>query len=323
MSLRSLFASALSSLTLLVAGTAAAATLTLAVADLPHMAPALVAEAEGFFTAEGLDLKVLHCVNGRRCLQHLLDGQAQLATVADLPLALASHAGMPFEVVVTMATTRDHRLVVRADRGIARMSDLKGKRIGFVRGTSVHYYIDTLLRLHDLDPSQVKLMPLEPETLVDLLVRGELDAAALYQPLVHQAWKRLGAKAILLESARAYTATMNLVSTTRPGPLADADLLKVIRALNRACTLIDSQPERAQAVLARVLKVDAPTLRAMWPDFDFRLTLQQSLLTTLESQSRWALRAGLVPAGPAPDFLTRVRPGPLRALDPRAVSLVR
>ena len=161
MSLRSLFASALSSLTLLVAGTAAAATLTLAVADLPHMAPALVAEAEGFFTAEGLDLKVLHCVNGRRCLQHLLDGQAQLATVADLPLALASHAGMPFEVVVTMATTRDHRLVVRADRGIARMSDLKGKRIGFVRGTSVHYYIDTLLRLHDLDPSQVKLMPLE------------------------------------------------------------------------------------------------------------------------------------------------------------------
>lgn len=307
----------------LAATLAPAATLTLAIADLPHMAPALVAEAEGYFAAEGLDLKLLHCVNGRRCLQHLIDGQAQLATVADVPMTLAAHAGARFDIVATLATAHDHRLVARADRGIKRVADLKGKRVGFVRGTSVNYFIDTLLLLNDIAPAQVQLVALEPAELVERLVRGDLDAAAMYQPLVNQARQRLGANATLPASARVYTASINLVSAHHPQPVRDEDLTKLLRALRRACDLIDSKPAQAQALLARKLDIDLASLRAIWPDFDFRLTLQQPMLTTLESQSRWAARAGLVPAGPPPDFLTQVRPEPLRSLDPRAVTLVR
>ena len=90
---------------------------TLALADRPFFAAALIAEAEGYFKAEGLDLKIIRCVNGQRCLKHLTDGEAQYATAADAPIMFASLAGMKFEVLVTLATTTlDNRLIARADR---------------------------------------------------------------------------------------------------------------------------------------------------------------------------------------------------------------
>ena len=58
-------------------------------------------------------------------------------------------------------------------------------------------------------------------------------------------------------------------------------------------------------------------------EFDFRLRLDQSLIGTLETESRWAMRAGLSTVVEPPDYLDVVRARPLRMLEARAVSLVK
>lgn len=299
-----------------------AASLTLAIADLPAMTPALLAEAEGFFAAEGLALKIIHCVNGRRCLQHLIDGEAQVATVLDTPIVLAAHAGARFEILATMATSREHRLIGRADRGLRALPDLRGRRIGILKGTSGHFFADSALFLGGLDPTSVTLVPLTPAEIIDRLVAGDIDAAGLYQPLVQDAQRRLGVRGTVLADARYYAATVNLVSRADP-PLSDDEATRLLRALRRACTLARDQPERAQALLARQLQLAPAVVGALWPDYDFRVLLQQSLVTTLEAESRWAVREGLVADKTLPDYLSRIRPGPLRTLDRRAVTLVK
>lgn len=308
---------------LLAASAAPAAPLTLAVADLPGFAPALVAEAQGYYAAEGLDLKLLHCVNGFRCLKHLLAGEAQIATVAETPLVMAAHAGARFDIVATFGVSREYRLVARADRGIRSIADLKGRRIGYIQGTSLLYFAQTLLTLDGVDPATVTLVPLAAGTHVDSLVRGDVDAGAFYHPHVGQVLQRLGGNAVLPDRSRSILVTFNLVSAGAPEPVADEDLRKLLRALRRACDFIDTQPDKARALLADVLKTDTAALAAIWDDYRFRLALDQTLINMLESQSRWAVREGLVPQAATPDFLDRVRPGPLRAVEPRAVTLVK
>ncbi len=298
---------------------APAATLTLALSNLPYYAPVHIAEAEGFFAAEGLDLRILDCVNGRRCLQHLTDGEAQLATVADVPIVFAAHAGSVFDIIATFsASSRNHRLVVRADRGIRKAADLKGRRIGFPRGTSTHYFVDSFLTYHGIPGSQVTLVPLDVATITAALVRGEVDAAGFYLPDGPRALALLGDQGRLLPNPRAYTATNNLVS--HPG-VSDADLVKVLRALRRAVGFIKAEPERARVRVAAWLKMDGGELQSMWGELEYRLVLDQSIITTLETEGRWALRQKLVAAGPLPNFLERVRAAPLRTVDARAVSI--
>jgi len=301
-------------------GVAPAAPLTLALAELPAFAPALIAAAEGYFAAAGLELKILPCVNGSACMQLMIDGRAQLATVADIPLVLAAHAGVPFQIIATMgASARDHSLVARSDRGIRSPADLQGKRIGFVRGTSSHYFTESFLLYHGIARSSITLVALDPATAAEQLARGEVDAAGLYQPQGPRALLLLGAQGLTLPNPRSYTVTINVVA--QPA-VADEDLLRVLRALSRAEKLLDREPERARSVLAARLHLDRPTMATFWGQYNFRLALNQSLITTLEGQSRWALREGLVKPGAPPDFLDRLRPGPLKALNPRAVSVV-
>jgi len=49
--------------------------------------------------------------------------------------------------------------------------------------------------------------------------------------------------------------------------------------------------------------------------------LDQAFLSTLEAQARWAIRAGLAPPQPIPDFRQVMAPGPLRAANPDAVRI--
>lgn len=304
-----------------LAAPALAAPLVIAIGESTLFAPLQIASAEGFFAAEGLDVRVISCINGRRCLQHLTDGEAQVATVADTPVVFALHAGHRFDIVATFGTSsRDVQLVVRADRGIHRPADLAGKRLGVVRGTSAHYFLSTFLLANGVARDSVKLVFLDPGRGAEPLLKGEVDAAAFYRPVGPQAARQLGERGQILATLRAYTVMVNLV--TQPG-LSHDTLLRLLKATQRSIALLNTQPARAHARLAAQWRQDAQAVADQLDAYEFRLTLDQNLLSTLEAESRWAVREGLVDNPVAPPYLDLMRTEPLRALDPRAMTLVK
>jgi ABC-type nitrate/sulfonate/bicarbonate transport system substrate-binding protein len=301
---------------------AQAAQLVIAVGENSIFAPLQLAAQEGYFAAEGLDVKVITCVNGRRCLKHLTDGEAHVATVADTPMVFALHAGHRFDIVATFGTSaQDSMIVARTDRGIRSAGDLAGKRLGVVRGTSSHYFANVFLLVNGVTRDTVNIVFIDPNAPADPLVHGDIDAAALYRPAGPQAVQQLGAKARVLPTQVPYTVMVNLVA--QPG-LSQDNLVRVLRATRRGIELLNSQPARAQAMLAAHWQTDAKTTAERLAGYDWRLGLSQNLLSTLEAESRWALREDLVDrSNGRPDYLELMRVEPLRSLDPRAVTLVK
>ena len=205
---------------------AAAAPLVLAVGETPLFAPVQLASLEGHFAAEGLDVRVLSCINGRRCLKHLTDGEAQVATAADTPMMFALHAGHRFDIVATFgSSSSDTIMVARTDRGIRKPADLAGKRIGVVRGTSAHYFTNVFLLVNGVARDSVVLVFLDPARGTEPLLSGEVDAAAFYRPIGPQAVEQLGAKGLVLPALRPYTLSVNLVA--QPG-LSQDTLLRLL-----------------------------------------------------------------------------------------------
>jgi len=298
-----------------------AAPLVIAVGESTLFAPMQLAVQQGFFAAEGLDVQVIGCINGRRCLKHLTDGEAQVATVADTPLVFALHAGQRFDILATFGSSaRDTALVARTDRGIRTPADLAGKRIGVMRGTSAHYFTNVFLLVNGVPRDSVHLVYIDPNRGTEPLLRGEVDAAGLYRPLGPQALEQLGAKGLQLPTLRPYTVMGNLVAQRG---LSQDTLLRLLKAAQRGVALLNGQPGRAHELLGARWKVDARGAAAQLEGYEFRLGLDQNLLSTLEAESRWAVREGLVDNKAVPDYLELMRVEPLRALDPRAMTVIK
>lgn len=301
-----------------------AAPLTLAVADLPNTAALLIAEAEGYFASEGLSLNIIHCVNGRRCLKHLFDGEAQFSTVADTPLVLSAFSRADFAILATITgSIRSNKLAVRADRGIRSPTDLAGKRIGIVKGTTGHYFTEAFLLYYGIALKQVTFVPLEQSQLVAELTAGRIDAAGGFEPLGYNARQTMGDQVQFLPSPMIYNETVHLVASKALIGKHDAEMTKLLRAIQRGNRLIKSDPAKARAIVAARLRSDPKFIDAVWNEFQFELALDQSLVTSFAAQARWAVRQGMVTGPDMPNFLMIMHPDTLGKLSPRSVTLVK
>jgi NitT/TauT family transport system substrate-binding protein len=299
--------------------------LTIAVSRTVLSLPLYVAESQRYFAAEGVAVRTSECVGGQRCIKLLFDGQAQLATASELPVMFSSFARTDYAIVATFVTsTRDVKLIVRRSAGIDVADKLRGQRVGTVKGTSAHYFLDAYLLFNGLDPRQIELVPLEAGEIAAALKAGRIDAAAIWEPFAYRSLKALGGDGRVLPSARIYNETFNLVAGHKFIAERQDDLIKVLRALQRAQDFIAQQPGQAQAILKERLQEDQAFIEATWRDVDYRMGLTQSLVGTLEGQARWAVREGHVaPGSVVPGYLQFVAPAALRQAVPAAVTLVK
>ena len=289
----------------------------------PMSALVVVAETEGFLRKEGLDVTIKEYASGRLALQGMLRGQAEFATAADSPIVVSSFERDDFKILATIASSdNDPKIVARRDRGIAKPTDLAGKRIGTQKGSAVHFFLYHFLLKHGLRGARTTVVFLEPTELPSALAHGEIDALSMREPLVGEAQRLLGDNAILFEERGLYLKTFNLVAVEDAVKNRGSVVNKILRSLIRAEEYTRRYPEQARRKVANRLKISETVLSREWDELWLRVSLEQSLLLNLEDQARWAVSEGLVKEKKMPNFLNIIFLDPLHTIRPEAVRLI-
>jgi NitT/TauT family transport system substrate-binding protein len=300
----------------------AADSLRIAASRAPFSLPLYVAQQRGFFADEQLDVTITDCIGGTRCLRQVLDDKADLATTSEMPVVLQGFAHADIAIVATVAHASDNlKLIARKASGVTSGDELGGRRVGVIAGTAAQYLLEMALFDVGVDPRGVTMVPLQAEDAVQALRAGRIDAVAVWEPYGYAALHGPDAVGLRLPLGGAYIESYNLVG--RSGVLARRDdaMVRLLRAIERAERFIGAQPAASQAILREQLKLDQSFVDWVWGGLAFRLSLDQSLLSTMEGEVRWAQREGHVAEGARPNVLTLVHPGPLRAVKPSAVGI--
>lgn len=103
----------------------------------------------------------------------------------------------------------------------------------------------------------------------------------------------------------------------------DDELSRVLRALLRAERFIESEPAKAQAILRERLGLERDHAHQLLARIRYRVMLDQSLVTTLESVARWARLEGHVTADRSPNYLGFIYTEPLRKARPDRIGIGR
>ncbi|MFJ1865124.1 ABC transporter substrate-binding protein [Streptomyces sp. NPDC088097] len=293
---------------------------TVAASDQLGGAPVHVAQERSLWAADGLDATVTTLPTGRDALNAVLGGQAAFGVVGDLPAVTAALSGRDVRIVADLSRFSDWRLLTRTDRGITGFGALKGRKVGVPQGTNVEYALSRMLASAQLTAADITVVNLAPNQVTAALARGDVDAGVTFPSFYDAARTALADRYAELPFS-GYTARTLLVAGAKAD---DATATAVLRTLLRAQKAAEADPAAARAAVVAQSKgaLQAGYVEAFQPRYAYGATLSPELLTQLADEGAWAKAAqsltGSADRAAVPGWL---RPGPLKAADPAAVTV--
>src|ERR1051325_9983211 len=124
----------------------------------PHSGLLHLALARGFFHDQRLEAALLPQIHGKAALADLLQGQADLAVAADVPVVVEVLKGAKLSIIASVANSSNELVVLGSvDRGVRNPGDLRGRKVGVTLGTSGEYFLWAFLVRNRIAPQSVEL----------------------------------------------------------------------------------------------------------------------------------------------------------------------
>ncbi|MGV9314039.1 aliphatic sulfonate ABC transporter substrate-binding protein [Streptomyces sp. NPDC003691] len=270
------------------------------IADYNQAGLLAVARERGLWKEHGIRATYKVFTDGPTQITALGAGDLDFGTIG--PGAAWLPASGRATVVAVNQLGRADRVVALPGRGISRTADLKGKRVAVPEGTSGDMILGLALDRAGLSRKDVEIVPMAPATAVAALASRQVDAAALWYPLLATVEQRIPGLVRLAQSAD-FAAEFAFPSSVVAVPGAvtkDRELVEdVVRVLQKANDFRHANPGKTIDITARFLRLDRDAVAA-----DARNTqpLSTAELTTASRNgtvTRWftALQGFFVRAG--------------------------
>lgn len=162
-------------------GSASNTTVRLGYSAWPGWFPWKVAEEQGFFKANGVDVKLTYFDSYTDSLNALNTGNLD-ANSQTLNDTLASVSGGAEQVVVLTNDNSTGNDAIVAAPGITSAADLKGKTVAAEQGTVDHFLLLLALEKAGLTEKDVKFTPLLTDAAAAAFVSGRVDAVGVFAP---------------------------------------------------------------------------------------------------------------------------------------------
>ncbi|WOH67507.1 aliphatic sulfonate ABC transporter substrate-binding protein [Bradyrhizobium sp. BWA-3-5] len=134
------------------------------------------------FAARQIGIKWIEFTSGPPLLEAMSAGSVDLGSVGDTPPIFAQAANANVVYVAGSAITNGQGILVPANSSIQTIADLKGKRIGFTKGSSAHNVVIATLEKAGLTWSDITPVYLTPPDAVPAFANGSIEAWAVWDP---------------------------------------------------------------------------------------------------------------------------------------------
>lgn len=249
----------------------------------------VIAQTQGYFKEEGLEIILTDEENGIIGQQNLLAGKEDIITTSEFGFVRNSFSDASSKIIATIDKADFIELIARRDKRISLPSDLKGKKIGFVSKTSLEYFLSRFLTFNNLSLKDINPVNLPFDKMQEAITSGIVDAVVANDPYAYQIKGALGAKSISWSAQNGQDVFAVAVSTdefTKSHPQAVMRFLKAIVSANQ---FVKMNPDLAKQIMQDKLQFEQKYIDQEWRKNKFTVSLDQSLLTAMEEEGRFVI----------------------------------
>jgi NitT/TauT family transport system substrate-binding protein len=201
---------------------------------------------------------------------------------------LRSAANPNLRIVLTVAEC-NYRIIARRSSGIARLGDLRGKRVGTALNTSAHYFLSKMARHAGLAESDVTAVAVPLPDMPAALKRGDVDAISIWEPQAQNSQQTLGGDAVVFQDRSVYRELFDLNTTAEvlADPARRRALVAAVARIVSASEQVTRTPSAVWPLVTSKINVAEPTISAVWRHFRFAGALPPDLLDVMTEEERW------------------------------------
>lgn len=166
-------------------------------------------------------------------------------------------------------------LVVRPDSGIASLRDLRGKKIGFLRGSSAHIGLVTAIQKAGLAPADVQMVTMDITNMVPAFVNKDVDGAYAWEPWISK-MEAAGGRVIVRTKDLGLNTSDHWVVREKWARANPEGMRRMIRVIDLAYTAFTKDKNVAIRATAENLGVSATVARHI-VEINPTLSLQQMI----------------------------------------------
>jgi putative hydroxymethylpyrimidine transport system substrate-binding protein len=218
----------------------------------PDHAPLIIAQQQGFFKEQGLDVELIGPADPTDPPKMVAAGKADIAITYEPDYMQQVDQGLPLIRVGTLIDKPLNCLVALKESGIKTLADLKGKRIGTSSGGISAIMLRTMLAKDGLTEKDVEIVNVK-YGLTQALLSHKVDAVTgmmrnFEVPQLEQKDKQV---VTFFPEENGVPNYSELVFVTNTSKTADARMPKFLAAVKKGVRYLDEHPDDAWKLFAK------------------------------------------------------------------------
>ena len=137
---------------------------------------------ENHFKPHGIEVKWVEFSSGPPMMEAMNVGSVDYGAVGDSPPVFAQAAGAAIVYAAGQSVTNGQGILVPQSSTIRSVAELKGKRVGFTKGSSAHNFVVEALEKAGLAYGDITPVYLTPPDAGPAFANGSIDAWSIWDP---------------------------------------------------------------------------------------------------------------------------------------------
>ncbi|MCR6735005.1 MAG: sulfonate ABC transporter substrate-binding protein [Afipia sp.] len=247
------------------------------------------------FAASGTSVKWVEFTSGPPMLEAISNGSVDFGAVGDSPPIFAQAANANIVYAAASPISNGQGILVPQNSSIKTIADLKGKRVGFTKGSSAHNVVVLTLAKAGLTYDDITPVYLTPPDAGPAFANGSIDAWAVWDPYFAIGEKKQNARILInaheVGKTNAFFIANRDFANQNPGTLRE-----VIAGLSTAATWAENNREAVAKSLHEITGVplDIQTLAASRASFAIG-PVTEGIVETQQGVADSFHKLGLIP----------------------------
>lgn len=228
----------------------------------PSYGPIYIAQQKGYFKEHGVDVKVSILEGGPAMAQAVIAGQADMGTQSDATTVTQMASSTDLVGLMDFGHSNSFIKVawgpkVKSPSDIKKLATLPG----IMTLATVRY-----LESKGIDPKSVEQVTANPPDVPIMLKRGDVDATVIYEPWATRAAQESGGKIVGNIGDFGVSYSQWLIASNKWLDGHEKQAADVAAAIDEANTFIKENPEEADQIIAKAIKLPVDQTATLMKD---------------------------------------------------------